>query len=815
MNKVAKPFRNKGKLSIMKMPLKEPLSAKYLHISPANIVHVFMPIVSGTNIGLDNTCKAVYALQEFFGKGSNSNPKASLKVELLAYKEALESDISLLGADSSLLSQQKQERLTQIDGYLDVLASMEKHPELNCLNSGFPRYPRPLEDLMQNRTNSNLYSMVLRPTEEDGFLRSEAANPIFSVAHKSVLRQRETSKSELQQSLIKAYTPLTFEAKDSKSQVMAQVLAQLKQPHVPVQFEHLRELLHHTVQALLNVDVDFSKTQQGKPIHQQEMNEAMEFNSQTTTPNEYMDALFGYCAGNLFDTVIESPFNYLTQVEQWSVATQFLLGITNIYAVSQDIISTSTNFGKILDSRPDLSKSLAETLATAQKEHDCIEAIALSWTNAYATEMQLNTAFTHDDLKAIKEIFAKRYAEIKDSPHFDEFFLLDTKKKGHFVIHQGAICTNFAEFASSPLLGVPKELIQPLDKVQHDAKNLSVNIPHKNYLIKDALVIDTTTLNHTQLQTLYERINTSKDPKLKEELLAQLKHERPDFKTKLDFLQQVAYGEQNEAEQLLQKDVEAAQELLTARNIPFTDYSGRTFTCTAYEYAYWAKDTHMCRMLEKYMNDQTKQIILKQVQNIEELIGDTLFKYPRGLAYTQKEIKYQSAHFDLAPLKKALQTYIDAYNNPQKDWNALDALWIQIGLLQREVPAHIAQEYCHPNRSFDDVVKNNALLDASKPANLVRQLKFYNLVTKENDVWFTPRRSSQDSGLGFSFAILRQAGSVIGLGGQLAWLGEWVRGVDDLAAIKAIDKARREDLKQSLANLAAPSNLQNSDRFLI
>ncbi|ARM32580.1 SidC [Legionella longbeachae] len=799
----------------MKMPLKEPLSAKYLHISPANIVHVFMPIVSGTNIGLDNTCKAVYALQEFFGKGSNSNPKASLKVELLAYKEALESDISLLGADSSLLSQQKQERLTQIDGYLDVLASMEKHPELNCLNSSFPSYPRPLEDLMQNRTNSNLYSMVLRPTEEDGFLRSEAANPIFSVAHKSILRQRETSKSELQQSLIKAYTPLTFEAKDSKSQVMAQVLAQLKQPHVPVQFEHLRELLHHTVQALFKVDVDFSKTQQSKPIHQQEMNETMEFNSQTTTPNEYMEALFGYCAGNLFDTVVESPFNYLTQVEQWSVATQFLLGITNIYAVSQDIISTSTNFGQILDSRPDLSKSLAETLATAQKEHDCIEAIALSWTNAYATEMQLNTSFTHDDIKAIKEIFAKRYAEIKNSPHFDEFFLLDTQKKGHFVIHQGSICTNFAEFASSPLLGVPKELIQPLDKVRHDAKNLSVNISHKNSLIKDALVIDTTTLNHTQLQTLYERINTSKDPKLKEELLGQLKDERPDFKPKIDkqFLQHVAYGEQNEAEQLLQKDVEAAQELLTARNTPFTDYSGRTFTCTAYEYAYWAKDTHMCRMLERYMNDQTKQIILKQVQNIEELIGDTLFKHPRGLVYTQKGNEYCSAHFDLKPLITALKHHIDAYNTPQ-DWDTMDALWIQIGLPQREVPAHIAQEYCHPNRSFGDVVKNNALLDASKPVNLVRQLKFYNSVTKNNDVWFTPRRSSQDSELGFSFAILGHADRVIGLGRQLAWLINNASKVD-LEAIEAIDKARTEDLKQSLANLAAPSNLQNSDRFLI
>lgn len=116
-----------------------------------------MPVVSGTDIGLDNTCKAVYGLQEFFNKGSNSNKKMSLKGELLGYKEALESDLSLLGSDSEL-AQQKRERLLQIDAYLKVLSAAEKHAELDCLNSGFPSYPRPLETLMQDRSTSNLYS---------------------------------------------------------------------------------------------------------------------------------------------------------------------------------------------------------------------------------------------------------------------------------------------------------------------------------------------------------------------------------------------------------------------------------------------------------------------------------------------------------------------------------------------------------------------------------------------------------------------------------------------------------------------------------
>ncbi|VEB36325.1 SidC homolog [Legionella sainthelensi] len=794
----------------MKLPLKEPLSAKYLYIEPENTVHIFMPIVSGTHIGLDNTCKAVYALQEFFDKGSHSNKKNSLKAELLAYKEALESDIILLGMGSPL-GEQKQEKLAQIDANLKVLAFVEKHPELNCLNTGFPSYPRPLEELMQDRTNSNLYSMVLCPTEEDGFLRSEAANPLFSVAHKSVSKQIQASKSELQQALIQAYTRLTFKASDLKSQVIQQVLAQLKYPHVPLNFEHLRKILHETVLILLNIDVDFTKTQQGSPIHQQEIDNAMGFNPQTTNPTEYMEALFGYCAGNLFDTIVESPFNRLTQAEPWSIATQFLLGITNLYCVSRGIISPDTNFGQILDKRGDLSKEFAQTVAKAQKDTARIEEACLLWINAHAKEFKLKTSFSTEDMDAIQQDFANRYAQIKDSPHFDEFFILDTQRKGDFVIHQGSICTSFAKFVSSPLLDVPQELTQPLEKARGGASHLGVTIPHKNLLVQDEVVIDTTILNNDALQALYERINTYKDPKLKEQLLAQVKHERPDFKPQINakqFLQHVAYGEQNEAENLLKKDVDSAQVLLTARKIPFTDYSGRTFKCTAYEYAYWAKDTHMCRMLEKYMDDHTKHSILQRVQKIEEFIGDPL-KQPRGLAYTQNGKAQRSAHFDLTPLKKALSTYIEAYKQGPKatdaDWEALNALWIKVGLPQREVPAHIAQEYCHPKRSFYHVVHNKALLDASNKTNLERQLQFYNWEGPEN-IWFTPKSAGENSGLGFSWAILRAWGGPVGCGGRAA-AGTGLSSID-LSAIEALDEVRTKDLKQSLENLAAPSNLK-------
>jgi hypothetical protein len=625
-----------------------------------------MPIVGGTSIGTDNTCKAVYSLQEFFGKGSNL--KTTLKGELLAYQQDLEYDLSLLEAQTPL-AQQKQERLVQIKAYLEVLKHLEQHKELNCLNSGFPRYPRPLESMMQNRERANVYSMILRPTAEDGYLRLEAANPVFSVAHKSVARSIMTTASPLQEALIQAYSPLNLEAKGLKFQAMRETMKQSGISRAPVDFERLRRIFQERLNnALVSESIDLTHTPDGEPVDQNYLDNAMNFNAQTTTPKEYMKALLGFCVPHLFATALESPFDTLENAERWSVATQFLLGLINIHGVTQGHLSPDTNLGRILDEHPDLNQSLAHTLTEAQQANDSIESVCLAWINAHAHELRLNRSFNSIDLEQIKEDFATLYTQIEDSPHFDEFLVFRSDCQGDFVTHQASICTSFATFACHPLLGLPKEATQPLERARAALATLGTQIPH-NPMPEEQITLDVSTMSLSEVQTLYERIATYKDPKVKAQLQTQLKQERPDFKPKIDakqFLQCVAFGQQNEAEALLKEDTDRAQELLLADNMSFTDYSGRIFTCTAYEYAYWAKDTHMCRMLEKYMDNTTKHDLLQRVQRIEELVGEGLFKAPRGLTYTQSGKEHRSAHFDLTPLKQALKTYIDAYDKSPK-----------------------------------------------------------------------------------------------------------------------------------------------------
>jgi hypothetical protein len=134
------------------------------------------------------------------------------------------------------------------------------------------------------------------------------------------------------------------------------------------------------------------------------------------------------------------------------------------------------------------------------------------------------------------------------------------------------------------------------------------------------------------------------------------------------FLTRVAFGLQDQVEQLF-TDVYSANpaniQAVLRNQGQFTDYSGRTFNCSASEYAYWAKDTNMCLMLAHYMDDENKAIIAARIDNIEHI--DTTSGQPIGLVYRQAGLQHRSAHFDFSPLKAAYQHYCELRNTPSMD----------------------------------------------------------------------------------------------------------------------------------------------------
>lgn len=253
----------------------------------------------------------------------------------------------------------------------------------------------------------------------------------------------------------------------------------------------------------------------------------------------------------------------------------------------------------------------------------------------------------------------------------------------------------------------------------------------------------------------------------------------------------VARGEQSEAQRLLQesktKDKRDNPNLLLAIE-PFTDYSGRTFTCTAYEYAYWAKDRHMLRMLEAQMDESTKEVMSRRIDELEQ----------QGLTYMQhgKTIA-GSRHFDITPLKTAYEDYIRIYtaweqaNYHEAGRAAVVAALMQVGKAQRDLPVHYVNEYFRRDRSFYPTPEFNESV-------LPRELTFDNWVSGNANERLFPLVLTDAAGLGIDFAV-RRAWVDGGEVARRAVVGGIAR--IDSAAVCRLDEVRTNDLIQSRKNL--------------
>ena len=255
------------------------------------------------------------------------------------------------------------------------------------------------------------------------------------------------------------------------------------------------------------------------------------------------------------------------------------------------------------------------------------------------------------------------------------------------------------------------------------------------------------------------------------------------------FLLSVARGKRKEAEEMLNIRDGATRSKLLSSAAKFTDYSGRAFRCTAYQYAYWAKDTKMCSMLEKYMDADTKSSMLKlimEMERIDESTGEAI-----GLTYQQHNKSHSSAHFDFSPLIQALQTYKSYVLTSGVITN--DRNWMRVGQAQRDVPAHVAQEYCGRD---------------PRNQNTLQVLTFQNETMGKKNSWFPLNRNS---GLGFTFAVLGLTEGAIAVGGKSRQaherddydllLNSYTMGHPDLQRMLRLDEERTLELKQLRENL--------------
>ena len=239
------------------------------------------------------------------------------------------------------------------------------------------------------------------------------------------------------------------------------------------------------------------------------------------------------------------------------------------------------------------------------------------------------------------------------------------------------------------------------------------------------------------------------------------------------FLKLVAEGKQPQAEAMLKQNKDLS---LVPGDV--TDLSGRKFQgITGFQYAVWALDWHMWTMIKKHMPDDA---IREQIKAMD----------------TGAWVKQHNKSANWQSLVDALQKEIELINASK--WTEEVVHWQrQVGGAQRQLPAHVVNEYCHPQRSFEKCP------DFTQGAELPRTRK-----TDEGE-WFTATYNGGQ--LGEKFAVLRGAekgeaqawwavASGVACGIQPGDLASFV--ADDREACRALLAARTQQHDELVAQYA-------------
>jgi hypothetical protein len=594
----------------MLIPLSEPNNFRYIHIIPAtNHVHLLVPFIAGVEVSTDNTCKSGLELGAFFEGGACN--------ELESYKSTLEFHLSLLEEDNTHY-RAKKERLDQINMYLEAVVGMRNRYK-NVVNTFLAR-------------PSNLYSIQLRPMTRDPF--SAVVNPVFTINRGN--DSQGTPRSPLYNRMRGVFPGLILGKPDPRSDLINKVLKSI--PH-DATLDDIKQALKSQCAKQFKIDIDVEnwirpipkKEGVKEPVDKVNVDAFMGFNeNEHASSKDYIDALLGMCAPDLWGLIAGSPFylgvynNKAHQTEGLSIMTQFYLGSLNIYCRIKGI--SDENFGAILDDSPVLSQELVDIIALALNRGAAVESAIIAFFNKHKEEFNLTRDLTMDDKDIIVQKFTITYRTVtatKENPHMDDFMFLDTEARGEhdiFITNRGLICTDFTNIA--PTTGPNQDYFAEMR--QEARMHRDIATPQDEPVI--SIDIAPEALMDKLDDVPWERI-----PREVVDACCAL----PAFIVR-QLLDHVAKGKQDEAYAILRSS-ENKQTLLRTPG-KFTDYSGRAFHCRAYEYAYWAKDRHMQRMLEDRMDDETKAFMLRQIKKIER----------SGLAYQQHGVSYQNAHYDMS-----------------------------------------------------------------------------------------------------------------------------------------------------------------------
>jgi len=246
--------------------------------------------------------------------------------------------------------------------------------------------------------------------------------------------------------------------------------------------------------------------------------------------------------------------------------------------------------------------------------------------------------------------------------------------------------------------------------------------------------------------------------------------------TAAQLLHLIANNEQNAAEALLQKNRKL---LLEPSDV--MDPSGHHFkNIKGFQYAVWALDWHMWKMLLKYLPQEEAA---EQLKALEE----------NGTDYGKE--------FDLNPLIEALKTYIQKCEG-DADLDECSEEWCKkVGGEQAHLVAHVVNEYCQLDYPFFP-------LPSFTEPTLSRTRRVY-VDWHSKDEWFSVIFNKGN--LGETFAYSRGESKAVLISSLSHGEIDLVKA--DLAAIQklfAVRKEQRQSLRSELLKSAKSDNEENT-----
>jgi hypothetical protein len=162
-------------MPIFNKSITPPKKLTYLAVNEQDDLHLAVPLISGSSIGLDNTCQTGRALKDFF---NNQNDVKSARYQLDEYKKYLyvQQSFLIFREENDRASQSKiiTKQITQIDKLLVGLTSLK-----NIMNMDFKNNPLIDGKTQLSLKETNLLSASLRPLNLDSM--GNPKYPSFSI----------------------------------------------------------------------------------------------------------------------------------------------------------------------------------------------------------------------------------------------------------------------------------------------------------------------------------------------------------------------------------------------------------------------------------------------------------------------------------------------------------------------------------------------------------------------------------------------------------------------------------------------------------